>query len=130
MVRHFFHWPRLIFISVPLLIVMVDTVVLVGESRQPDAEKAIRLLKESNSRKENFTIQQYLYMTVYHRKANGEPITVEGWRAATSGGSDALIDVEFSYGDSTGRYVAMWDANLKTGSVTAKNEAALGLSWH
>ena len=130
MVRHFFNWPRLVFISVPLLIVMVDTVVLVGESHQPDSEKAIRLVKESNSRKENFTIQQYLYMTIYHRKANGEPITVKGWRTEKSGESDAPIAVEFSYADSTGSHVVMWEANLKTGSVTPKNEAALGLSWY
>lgn len=125
-----FNWPRLVFIGVPLLIVMVDAVVLVGERLEPDTEKAIRLVKESNSRKENFTLQQYLYMTVYHQQTNGEPVTIEGWRATLSGQPDAPITVEFSYADSTGRHVAMWEANLRDGTVAPKNEAALALSWH
>lgn len=129
MTRHAFNWPRLVFVLAPLLIVTVDTVVLVGESRQPDSEKAIRLVRESNSRKENFTVQQYLYMTVYHRKANGEPITIEGWRTATLGGPEDSIAVEFSYSDQSGQHVPMWEANLRTGSVSPKNEAAFALSW-
>lgn len=125
-----FDWPRLVFIFVPLLIVMVDAIVLVGESQQSDTEKAIRLVRESNSRKENFTLQQYLYTTVYHRQASGETITIEGWRAMLSEGPDPPITVEFSYVDSTGRHVAIWEANLRNGAVTPKNEAALDLSWH
>ncbi|HSE38606.1 MAG TPA: hypothetical protein VLG74_14985 [Blastocatellia bacterium] len=125
-----FDWPRLVFIFVPLLIVLVDAIVLVGERLQPDTQKAIRLVKESNSRKENFTLQQYLYATVYHRQASGEPITIEGWRAMVSDVPDAPIAVEFSYVDSTCRYVAMWEANLRDGAVSPKNEAALELSWH
>jgi hypothetical protein len=124
------NWPRLVFIFVPLLIVIVDAVVLVGERRQPDAEKAVRLVKESNSRKENFTVQQYLYTTVYHRKRSGEAITIEGWRATASAEPGPLITVEFSYADSTGDHVAIWEASLQAGTVTAKNEAALDLSWH
>ena len=130
MTRKPFNWPRLAFVFVPLLIVMLDAVVLVGERLQPDAEKAIRLVRESPSRKENFTLQQYLYMTVYHRRGSGEPITIEGWRATRSGESEPAIAVEFSYADSTGRYVAKWEANLKSESVTPKNETALDVSWH
>ena len=130
MTRQSFNWPKLVFIFVPLVIVAVDAVVLVGERLQPDTEKAIRLVKESNSRKENFTVQQYLYTTVYHRKRNGEAISIEGWRATLPEGHGAPISVEFSYEHSTGRYVAIWEANLKDGSVTAKNEGALDLSWH
>jgi len=130
MTRKPFNWPRLVFIFVPLLIVVVDAVVLVGERLQPDTKKAIRLVKESNSRKENFTVQQYLYSTVYHRKQNGESLTIEGWRAAVPDEPGAPIAVEFSYEHSAGRYVALWEANLKNGSVTPKNEAALDLSWH
>ena len=118
------------FIFVPLLIVVVDAVVLVGERLQPATDKAIRLVKESNSRKENFTLQQYLYMTVYHRKTSGEPITIEGWRATVLAEPGAPITVEFSYADSPGRYVAIWEANLTDGSVTPKNQAGLDLSWH
>jgi len=130
MTRKPFNWPTLVFIFVPLLIVAVDALVLVRERLQPDTDKAIRLVKESNSRKENFTLQQYLYTTVYHRKTSGEPITIEGWRAVSSGEPDAPITVEFSYADSGGERVAMWEANLRDGSVTPKNEAALDLSWH
>jgi hypothetical protein len=123
------NWPRLVFIFVPLLIVMVNAVVLVGERVQPDTEKAIRLVKESNSRKENFTLQQYLYITVYHRKRSGEPITIEGWRATASAEPGASITVEFSYADSSGKQVAIWEADLRARTVTPKNETALDLAW-
>ena len=130
MTRKPLNWPRLVFISVPLVIVIVDAVVLVGEHFQPGAEKAIRLVKESNSRKENFTVQQYLYTTVYHRQKSGEAIEIEGWRATASAEPRAPVTVEFGYADSTGGHVAIWEANLRDGTVTPKNETALGLSWH
>lgn len=124
------NWPKLVFILVPLLIVIVDATVLVGERLESDTQKAIRLVKESNSRKENFTVQQYLYSTVYHRKNNGEVITIEGWRAAPSAEPGAPITVEFSYSDSRGRHVGVWEASTSDGSVRPKNETALELSWH
>jgi hypothetical protein len=130
MTRIPFNWPKLALIFVPLLIVAVDAVVLVGERLQPDTEKAIRLVKESNSRKENFTVQQYLYTTVYHRKNRGEAIVIEGWHAAPSTQADSSMAVEFRYTDSTGNHVAIWEAILQAGTVTPKNEAALDLSWH
>lgn len=124
------NWPWLVFIVVPLLIVTVDGVVLLGERLQPATQKAIRLVKESNSRKENFMVQQYLYTTIYHRKGAGEPITIEGWRAEPSSEPGAPMTVEFSYEDSGGRHVAIWEANLSSGAVTPKNQTALDLSWH
>ena len=130
MPRKPFNWPRLVFIFVPLLIVVVDAVVLEGERLQPVSEKAIRLVKESNSRKENFTVQQYLYTTVYHRKTGGEPITIEGWRATVSDEPGVPVIVEFSYANPSGRNVAIWEANLTEGAVTPKNQTALDLSWH
>ncbi|MEK6321682.1 MAG: hypothetical protein AABN33_08360 [Acidobacteriota bacterium] len=123
-------WPKLVFILVPVFIVTVDAVVLVHERLQPETQKAIRLVKESSSRKENFTVQQYLSTTVYHRKGNGEALTIEGWRAARLPELDASMSVEFSYSDSDGRHIASWEANLKLGKVTPKNEAALDLAWH
>jgi hypothetical protein len=122
-------WLSLVFIIIPVFIITVDAVVLVRERRQPRSQKAIRLVKESNSRKENFTVQQYLYTTVYHRRTLGEPITLEGWRASGSD-ADGLYLVEFAYADSQGGHVARWEANLSSASVTAKNETALDLSWH
>jgi hypothetical protein len=124
------NWPKLVFILVPLLILIVDAVVLVGERLQPDAEKAIRMVKESNSRKENFNVQQYLYSTVYHRVSRGESIEITGWRAVPAATPGAPIPVEFSYSDSGGIHTARWDANLDDGTVTPKNDAALDLSWH
>lgn len=130
MTRGFINWPKLVFILVPLLIVIVDTVVLVAEHLQSDADKAIRLVRESSSRKENFTIQQYLYMTIYHRKTAGEPISIEGWGANSGSVDGAPIAVEFRFSDSSREYVAIWEADLRRRSVTPKNEAALDLSFH
>lgn len=123
------NWPKLVFILLPVLIVAVDTFILVRERRQAQTEKAIRLVKESNSRKENFTVQQYLYSTVYYRRDQGEEISIGGWRALPPH-PDEPIAVEFSYADSTGNHIAIWEASLKDGTVGAKNEAALDLSWH
>lgn len=123
-------WPKLVFIVLPALIVAVDAFVLIRERRQPESEKAIRLVRESNSRKENFTVQQYLYSTVYYRRDQGEAINIEGWRASSPANPDEPIPVEFSYEDSGGNHTAIWEASLKDGTVGAKNEAALDLSWH
>lgn len=127
--RKRFEWPKLVFIFVPIVIVTVDAMVLVRERLRPDAQKAIRLVKESNSRKENFTVQQYLYVTVYHRRDIGEAPTIGGWRAESPEPGAQFI-VDFTYADSSGNHVATWEANLKDGTVIPKNEAALDLSWH
>ena len=124
-----FDWPKLVFILVPIVIVTVDAVVIVRERLRPDAQKAIRLVKESNSRKENFTVQQYLYVTVYHQRDNGEAVTIGGWRAESREPAARFI-VDFTYTDSNGDHVATWEADLKDGTVIPKNEAALDLSWH
>jgi hypothetical protein len=124
------NWPTLVFSFVPLLIVSVDSVVLMSERLQPETQKAIRLVKESSSRKENFTVQQYLYTTVYYRMKRGEAIVIEGWRASPSEEAGTPQAVEFSYSDSNGKHVAAWEASLQSGTVTPKNESALALSWH
>jgi hypothetical protein len=124
-----FDWPKLVFILVPIVIVTVDAVVIVRERLRPDAQKAVRLVKESNSRKENFTVQQYLYVTLYHRRDNGDAVTIGGWRAESPEPGARFI-VDFAYTDSNGDHVATWEAELKDGTVIPKNEAALDLSWH
>jgi hypothetical protein len=124
------NWPKLVFIFVPLLIVILDAAVLLGEHLRPDTQKAISLVKESNSRKENFTVQQYLYTTVYHRQRNGEPISIGGWRATPSTELGGPMAVEFSYTDSEGEHVGVWEATLKDGKVSPRNEIAVELSWH
>lgn len=128
MTRIRFDWPKLVFIFVPLAIVIVDVAVLEIERRQPDTAKAIRLVKESNSRKENFTVQQYLYATLYHRINKGESIVIEGWEAFTT--VPAGMTVEFRYSDTTGPHAANWQADLQGGTVTATNETAVQMSWH
>lgn len=123
------NWPRLVFACVPLAIVIGAGGLLMAERFQSDADKAIRLVKESNSRKENFTVQQYLYATVYYRRDEGDAVTIEGWRAETSQ-PDAPIKVEFSYSDAEGRHSATWEARLREGRVTPSNEIASDISWH
>ncbi|HMG34455.1 MAG TPA: hypothetical protein VKM94_10995 [Blastocatellia bacterium] len=123
-------WPKLVLIAVPIIIVLVGAGTRMYESLQPNTKKAIRLVQESNSRKENFTIQQYLYTTVYHRMDRGEAITIDGWHASVRPGSTEEADVDFVYRDKHGVHVASWSANLTKGSVDAKNDAARDLSWH
>jgi hypothetical protein len=122
------NWPSVIFAGVPVAILVVAGGLLVAESFQSDADKAIRLVKESNSRKENFSVQQYLYATVYHRRDQGEPITIEGWRAEPSEPS-APIKVEFVYTDEAGQHSATWEASIGEGRVTPRNETASNISW-
>ena len=122
-------WPKLVLVGVPLGIIVVAGGLMMAEHLQTDADKAIRLVKESNSRKENFTVQQYLYFTVYHRRDQGEAITIEGWRAEPAQPA-APINVEFSYTDGEGRHIATWQASVREGRVTPRNETASDISWH
>ena len=130
MIRTPTHWSRLAIILIPIVIVAVDALVLIREHLEPPAQKAIRMVRESNSRKENFTVQQYLYSTVYHRKSTGESIVIDGWRAIPQTGASDSITVEFRYSDSTGEHAPSWDVGLKDGKVRPKNDQALELSWH
>ncbi|HVG20229.1 MAG TPA: hypothetical protein VNI02_14360 [Blastocatellia bacterium] len=124
------NWPRIALLYLPLFIITVDAAVLISDRFQTETEKAIRLVRESTSRKENFTVQQYLYSTVYNRRSNGDPVEIEGWRASEPSGPDMPITVEFSYTDAGGRHTALWGANLREGKVTPQNDAASDLSWH
>ena len=118
------------FVYLPLLIVVAAATVLVREHLQSDINKAIRLVRESNSRKENFTVQQYLYSTVFYRQRQGESVQIDGWQASLSPGPAGAIIVQFSYSDSGGPHVATWEANLSAGKTTPLNDAARDLSWH
>ena len=122
------HWHLLAFIGIPLLIISVDAVVLVRERLEPESQKLIRLVKESNSRKENFTVQQYLYTTVYYRMGRGEPITVQGWQTVDAAPNGTIV--EFVYTDLEGIHVAKWAADPAKATVTPRNELAVELSWH
>jgi hypothetical protein len=123
------NWPKLVFFVLPLCIVVVDAAVLVHERSQPEADKAIRMVRESVSRKESFTVQQYLYATVYHRKTAGEEISIEGWRAERPPNGEGYIVVEFSFTDADGRHVATWRADVGKRTVAPQDQLARDLSW-
>lgn len=123
------NWPKLVFLYLPLFIIAVDAAVLVYEHRKPDADKAVRLVRESISRKQGFTVQQLLYATVYHRKKNGEAITIEGWHVEPAKDVRSNFVVQFSFADAAGRHTGVWSVNLEKGSVAPQNEMATDLSW-
>jgi hypothetical protein len=125
----FSNWGKLIFIVLPLCIVAVDAAVLFREWRQPDWQKAIRLVRESKSRKENFTVQQYLYATVYHRKEKGEELKIEGWQAEPDAASVNKFSIAFSYTDANGQHLALWQADVKAKKIIPQNQEARNLSW-
>ena len=128
--RVFRNWPKLALIVLPLVILTIDAAALFAEWRQPASQKAIRLVRESKSRKENFTVQQYLYATVYHRQKNGEALNIEGWQAAPdAASSDNQFSIAFTYTDASGQHTAFWQANLKEKKVTPQNHEASDLSW-
>ena len=124
------NWPRIALIYLPLFIIAVDATVLISDHFRPETEKAIRLVRESSSRKENFTVQQYLYSTIYNRKGMGDAVEIGGWRASESSNTEMPMTVEFSYADSRGNHTALWGANVKEGRVIPQNEDASDLSWH
>jgi hypothetical protein len=124
------NWPRIALLYLPLFIITIDAAVLVSDHLRPETEKAIRLVRESTSRKENFTVQQYLYSTIYNRKSKGDTVEIEGWQASESLNPDMPMMVEFTYTDASGNHTAIWGANLKEGKVAPQNEDARDLSWH
>lgn len=122
-------WTRLVFVVLPLSIVAIDAAILFAEWRQSDSQKAIRLVKESKSRKENFTVQQYLYATLYHRRDQGAAIVIEGWSAAADAEAAGSFSITFTYKDPGGQHTALWQADLKEKKVTPRNQEAGDLSW-
>lgn len=122
------NWYKIALVILPLTVVIVSTTSAIIDWNQPDAQKAIRLVRESKSRKENFTVQQYLYATVYYRKDQGEAMTIDGWNLEPAA-APAQYVVSFAYTDSSGEHRALWEANLKDKKVTPKNKEAADLSW-
>jgi hypothetical protein len=130
MSRLFRNWPRLVLILLPLGILAADAAALYVEWRQPPPQKAVRLVRESKSRKENFTVQQYLYATVYYRQKKGEAITIEGWQVTPDEAApDNQFSISFLYTDANGQHQALWEASLKEKKVTPQNREARDLSW-
>jgi hypothetical protein len=117
-------------VILPLCIFCIDAAVLYAEWRQPGSQKALRLVREYKSRKENFTVQQYLYATVYHRKDGGENLQIEGWRVEPDASApDDKFSVVFAYTDADGKHLAIWQARVKEKTVSPQNDEAENLSW-
>jgi hypothetical protein len=128
--RNLLHnWTKLVFVVLPICIVVIDAAILFAEWRQSDSQKAIRLVKESKSRKENFTVQQYLYATIYHRRDKGAAIVIEGWGAEADAEAADKFSITFTYTDSNGQHTALWQADVKGKKVIPKNQQAGDLSW-
>ncbi|HWC76403.1 MAG TPA: hypothetical protein VG778_03020 [Blastocatellia bacterium] len=123
------NWPKLVLVCVPLLIVVIDSAVLLYETGRPETEKAIRLVREGRSRKENFTVQQHLYATVYYRRTKGEAVTIEGWRAERSSDAQTPFIVEFSFTDPRGNHRATWGVNLEERTFEPLDDVAREFSW-
>ena len=123
------NWPKYVFLYLPLCIIALDAGILVYEHLRPDSEKAIRLVRESISRKQGFTVQQLLYATVYHRKKNGESIDIGGWQVERSTESKSSFRTQFSFADAAGRHVAVWNVDIESGSIAPQDEIASNLSW-
>jgi hypothetical protein len=122
------NWPKLAFTYLPALIFVFGSGSLLSEQLQPPSHKAIQLVKESSSRKENFNVQQYLYSSVYHREKKGEPIVIEGWEASSQAGG-YKVSVRFAYTDMEGRHIAAWEVDVERATVTPINPEAIELSW-
>jgi hypothetical protein len=121
------NWPKLAFTYLPALIFVFGSGSLLSEQLQPPTNKAIQLVKETSSRKENFTVQQYLYSSVYHRQEKGEPIQIEGWEASNQAGG-YKVSVRFAYADMEGRHIATWEVDVERATVTPMNPEAIELS--
>lgn len=124
------NWPKFAFLFIPILIVAVDAAIIIEEKKDSSEEKAIRLVRESRSRKENFTVQQYLYMTVYYRRDKGEQINIEGWRTRQQSEFSKSFVVSFSFVDNNEEQVALWNVDLESKQIIATNDDAKSISWH
>jgi hypothetical protein len=122
-------WPKWALIVISLTVATVDCAVLFYEGAQSGGEKAIRLVKESRSRKENSTVQQYLYSTVYHRRDNGEDVEIRGWRYLGPGEGGRLT-VEFSFVENGKTRVGVWEVDLAIKKTSPQNDVASEISWN
>lgn len=122
-------WLRFAFVSLAAIgIVLMGAGVVFLERPRTETDKAIRLVQESSSRIENFTIQQYLYTTVYKQKDDGEPVTIGGWRAEQPDGPNTAVNVDFSFTENGVEHVAVW--KVVGERVTPGSQAARDWSWN
>jgi hypothetical protein len=121
------NWAKVVLLFLPLSIAALDLAAIVSEHLQPETEKAIRLVKESASRKENFTVEHYLYSILQGDR--GDDFKVEGWRANRQGGPETPITVEFDYTKGGVRHALLWEVDLKAQKVKPITQEADYISW-
>jgi len=117
-----------VLIGLPLLVVTIDTAVLIYRGGRTGTDKAVSLVQTSSSRIENFTVQQYLYATVFESRKRGADIIIEGWRAWQSPDDEHSATVEFDFRRDGLLHAAVWEVNVSTETVTARTEEARNLS--
>lgn len=122
-------WPAPILILVPLLIGVADSAILLGRRAEPVPDKAIRLVKESSSPIESFSIQQYLNGTLYYRKERDSSIRIQGWTAHATPEVAGRVSVEFGYSEGAAIHLAHWNVDVATRKVSPDNADAASLSW-
>jgi hypothetical protein len=118
-----------VLIAIPVLVMTMDAAVLIYRGHRPGTDKAISLVQTSSSRIENFTVQQYLYATLFERRTRGDDIVIEGWRAWQEAGNTSSATVEFDFRSNGLLHNAVWGVNLSAETVTATTEDARKLSW-
>ena len=120
---------KITLIGLPLLVITMDTAVLLHSRGRRETDKAISLVQTSSSRIENFTVQQYLYATLYEGRKRGASVIIEGWRAWQDPGDEHSATVEFDFKSGGLMRSAVWHVNISTKGVTARTEEARNLSW-
>jgi hypothetical protein len=119
------NWPKVALVYLPLCLVAANVVALILEDSQEDPGKAIRLVREQPSIKENFTVQQYLYLTAYRRGDR-----VMGWNASQGGGPGSPVTVEFRFIEGGKLQAAIWEVYVKEEKIVPKNELARSICWN
>ncbi|HYM00931.1 MAG TPA: hypothetical protein VEZ90_18380 [Blastocatellia bacterium] len=118
-----------VLILVPVLVAAFDAAVIVRRRVEPTTQKAIRIVKESSSPIESFSIEQYLNSTLYYRKDRGSSIQIQGWTALETPGAADEVAVEFAYLEGATRHLADWTVDVRSNRVSSDNAEAAALSW-
>jgi hypothetical protein len=114
---------------VPIFIAVTDAAIVLGRRVEPATEKAIRIVKESSSPIESFSIEQYLNGTLYYRGQRDSNVRIQGWTAHTIPEVVGKVSVEFGYSEGATTHLAHWTVNVPTRKVNADNADAAALSW-
>lgn len=120
-------WASVVLVLVPLLIACIDVASLLRRHVEPPTKRAIWAVKDSSSRIESFSVQQYLYSTLYQGNESGAKLQVVGWSANAR--DQRVTEVEFAYSEGAASHTARWSVDGATGRVQPENDDARNLSW-